>query len=51
MAAVVKQQVAAGVDVVNDGEISKRRLFIGYIRARMTGFEERVFPPGTYEPP
>ena len=51
VAVVVKQQVAAGVDIVNDGEISKRGLFIGYIRDRMTGFEERVFPPGTYEPP
>jgi len=51
VAEVVNQQVAAGVDIVNDGEISKRGLFTGYIRDRMTGFEERVFPPGTYEPP
>ncbi|HXP58244.1 MAG TPA: hypothetical protein VN847_25000, partial [Streptosporangiaceae bacterium] len=35
---VVNQQVTAGVDVVNDGEISKRGLFIGYVRDRMGGF-------------
>jgi 5-methyltetrahydropteroyltriglutamate--homocysteine methyltransferase len=48
---VVNQQIAAGVDIVNDGEISKRGLFIGYIRDRMSGFEERSFPPGGYQPP
>ena len=48
---VVNQQIAAGVDIVNDGEISKRGLFIGYIRDRMSGFEERSFPPGSYQPP
>jgi 5-methyltetrahydropteroyltriglutamate--homocysteine methyltransferase len=49
VAEVVAQQVEAGVDVVNDGEISKRGLFTGYIRDRMTGFEERWLAPG--EPP
>jgi 5-methyltetrahydropteroyltriglutamate--homocysteine methyltransferase len=48
---VVNQQVKAGVDVVNDGEISKRGLFIGYIRDRMAGFEARRFAPGAYQPP
>src|ERR1700743_1193957 len=48
---VVDRQVAAGVDVVNDGEISKRGLFIGYIRDRMSGFEARRFAPGAYTPP
>jgi 5-methyltetrahydropteroyltriglutamate--homocysteine methyltransferase len=48
---VVDHQVKAGVDVVNDGEISKRGLFIGYIRDRMAGFEPRRFAPGTYQPP
>ena len=43
---VVGQQVAAGADVVNDGEISKRGLFIGYIRDRMAGFEEVRVTPG-----
>jgi 5-methyltetrahydropteroyltriglutamate--homocysteine methyltransferase len=51
VAEVVGQQVKAGVDVVNDGEISKRGLFIGYIRDRMAGFEGRRFPPGAYTPP
>src|ERR1700761_2060784 len=48
---VVDHQVRVGVDVVNDGEISKRGLFIGYIRDRMAGFEARRFPPGSYTPP
>ncbi len=46
VADIVARQVAAGVDIVNDGEISKRGLFIGYIRDRMSGFEERAVPPG-----
>ena len=45
---IVDQQIELGVDIVNDGEISKRGLFIGYIRDRMSGFEERSFPPGSY---
>jgi 5-methyltetrahydropteroyltriglutamate--homocysteine methyltransferase len=51
VAEVVGQQVAAGVDVVNDGEISKRGLFTGYIRDRMTGFEQRTLEPGENRPP
>ncbi|HEY0716191.1 MAG TPA: epoxyalkane--coenzyme M transferase [Streptosporangiaceae bacterium] len=51
VAEVVAQQVTAGVDVVNDGEISKRGLFIGYLRDRMAGFESRWFAPGTHRPP
>jgi len=50
VAEVVAQQVAAGVDVVNDGEISKRGLFTGYIRDRMAGFEERSLRPGEDKP-
>ena len=50
VADVVARQVAAGVDIVNDGEISKRGLFIGYIRDRMSGFEERTVPAGEYPP-
>ena len=42
VAEVVDQQVTAGVDVVSDGEISKRGLFIGYVRDRMAGFEGRA---------
>ncbi len=44
VADVVARQVAAGIDIVNDGEVSKRGLFIGYIRDRMSGFEERTVP-------
>jgi 5-methyltetrahydropteroyltriglutamate--homocysteine methyltransferase len=50
VADVVARQVAAGVDVVNDGEVSKRGLFIGYIRDRMSGFEERTVPAGEFRP-
>jgi 5-methyltetrahydropteroyltriglutamate--homocysteine methyltransferase len=38
---LVKKQAELGIDVVNDGEISKRGAFIGYIRERMTGIEFR----------
>ncbi len=51
VAEVVEQQIAAGVDVVSDGEVAKRGLFIGYLRDRMTGFEERSFAAGAYQPP
>ena len=45
---VVDEQVAAGVDVVNDGEISKRGIFIGYLRDRMAGFEAVPVKPGQF---
>ena len=51
VAEVVDQQVSAGVDIVSDGEVCKRGLFIGYVRDRMAGFEARSFPAGTYQPP
>jgi len=51
VAEVVDQQVSAGVDIVNDGEVSKRGLFIGYVRDRMAGLQARSFPAGTYQPP
>jgi 5-methyltetrahydropteroyltriglutamate--homocysteine methyltransferase len=38
---VVKKQAEVRIDVVNDGEFSKRGGFLGYVRERMTGFEER----------
>ncbi len=50
VADVVARQVAAGVDIVNDGEVSKRGLFIGYIRDRMSGFEERTVPASEFRP-
>jgi 5-methyltetrahydropteroyltriglutamate--homocysteine methyltransferase len=37
---VVQKQVETGIDVVNDGEESKRS-FSSYARARISGFEER----------
>jgi methionine synthase II (cobalamin-independent) len=44
VAEVVDRQVSAGVDIVNDGEVSKRGLFIGYVRDRMAGLQARSFP-------
>jgi 5-methyltetrahydropteroyltriglutamate--homocysteine methyltransferase len=38
---VVEQQVACGVDIVNDGEISKRAGFSSYAKERLSGFVER----------
>lgn len=41
---IVKKQVEAGIDIVNDGEYSKPS-FSMYIAERLSGFEGRV-PPG-----
>jgi 5-methyltetrahydropteroyltriglutamate--homocysteine methyltransferase len=49
VAAVVRQQVASGIDVVNDGELSKPN-FTNYVRARIQGFEVRRYPPGEGPP-
>jgi 5-methyltetrahydropteroyltriglutamate--homocysteine methyltransferase len=40
VAEVVQQQTAAGLDIINDGELSKRS-FSTYARERLSGFEER----------
>jgi 5-methyltetrahydropteroyltriglutamate--homocysteine methyltransferase len=40
VAAVVRKQVACGIDVVNDGELGKTN-FTNYVRERLTGFERR----------
>jgi 5-methyltetrahydropteroyltriglutamate--homocysteine methyltransferase len=48
VAEVVQQQMASGIDVINDGELSKRS-FSTYARERLSGFEER--PPTPHEPP
>src|SRR5919109_2343590 len=40
VAEVVRLQTAAGLDIINDGEISKRS-FSTYARERLSGFEER----------
>src|SRR5215468_9565976 len=45
VAGVVRQQMAVGLDVVNDGEQSKRN-FTTYARERLGGIEERVLQPG-----
>ena len=43
---VVRRQADLGIDVVNDGEFSKRGGFSGYVRNRLSGIEPRTFPPG-----
>src|SRR5262245_43492002 len=45
VAEVVRQQRAVGLDVINDGEISKRN-FTTYARERLGGVEERVLRSG-----
>jgi 5-methyltetrahydropteroyltriglutamate--homocysteine methyltransferase len=49
VAACVRQQVEAGVDIVNDGEMSKVSYFT-YVAARLTGFEERIHVPRNARP-
>src|SRR5690349_15522609 len=48
---IVRKQVEAGVDVVNDGEIPKRGTFSSYIQERLDGIEERGFGVGEGPPP
>lgn len=45
VADVVRQQVEAGIDVVDDGEFSKAS-FIHYVNDRLTGFEPAEGAPG-----
>jgi 5-methyltetrahydropteroyltriglutamate--homocysteine methyltransferase len=45
VAGVVREQVAVGLDVVNDGEQSKRN-FTSYARERLGGIEERPLKAG-----
>ena len=45
---VVKMQVESGIDIINDGEQSKRS-FSTYARERLSGYEER--PPTPEELP
>jgi 5-methyltetrahydropteroyltriglutamate--homocysteine methyltransferase len=45
VAEVVQQQAAVGIDIVNDGEESKRN-FTTYARERLGGIEERILKPG-----
>jgi 5-methyltetrahydropteroyltriglutamate--homocysteine methyltransferase len=48
---IVRQQVEAGVDIVNDGEIPKRGTFSSYIQERIEGIEARSFNVGEGPPP
>src|SRR5713101_6729302 len=43
---VVRRQAELGIDIVNDGEFSKRGGFSGYVRDRLSGIEPRSYPPG-----
>ena len=47
VAEVVRQQVDAGIDVVNDGEFAQRGGFMGYVRERMTGIAQHPLPAGS----
>ncbi len=49
VAEVVRQQVACGIDIVNDGEQSKSN-FSNYAQERLRGFEVREFAPGQGPP-
>ena len=49
VAEVVRKQVESGVDIVNDGELSKI-IFRAYARQRMSGVEERKAEPGRLSP-
>jgi 5-methyltetrahydropteroyltriglutamate--homocysteine methyltransferase len=42
---VLQRQIASGIDVVTDGELSKSN-FTNYARERISGFEVREFAPG-----
>src|SRR5581483_3719657 len=43
---VVKRQADIGVDIVNDGELSKIGGFSAYVRDRLGGLEQREAGPG-----
>jgi 5-methyltetrahydropteroyltriglutamate--homocysteine methyltransferase len=49
VAEVVERQIACGVDIPNDGELSKPG-FSEYVRERISGFEVREFKPGEGPP-
>lgn len=46
VAEVVQQQIAVGLDSINDGEFSKTN-FTNYARERLSGHEERLAEPGS----
>src|SRR6266567_5792792 len=43
---VVRRQAELGIDVVNDGEFSKRGGFSGYVRNRLSGIQQREYAAG-----
>jgi 5-methyltetrahydropteroyltriglutamate--homocysteine methyltransferase len=43
---VVHKQAELGIDIVNDGEFSKRGGFSGYVRNRIAGIQQRELPAG-----
>jgi 5-methyltetrahydropteroyltriglutamate--homocysteine methyltransferase len=43
---VVRRQVELGIDILNDGEFSKRGGFSGYVRNRLSGIQQHDFPAG-----
>jgi 5-methyltetrahydropteroyltriglutamate--homocysteine methyltransferase len=43
---VVRRQAELGIDIVNDGEFSKRGGFSGYVRDRISGIHQRQLTPG-----
>jgi 5-methyltetrahydropteroyltriglutamate--homocysteine methyltransferase len=49
VADVVRQQIEADIDIVNDGEQGKASFF-GYIIERFSGFERKPFAPGEVRP-
>ena len=46
IAAVVRRQAEAGIDVVDDGEFGKSTSWSLYALKRLSGFEQRPFKPG-----
>jgi 5-methyltetrahydropteroyltriglutamate--homocysteine methyltransferase len=50
VAEVVDKQLEAGIDSINDGELSKTN-FTNYVRERLSGFETRLLKPGEGPPP
>jgi 5-methyltetrahydropteroyltriglutamate--homocysteine methyltransferase len=47
---VVRRQADMGIDIVNDGEFSKRGGFSGYVRNRLSGIEQKSIPEGQPRP-
>ena len=45
---VVGAQLAAGVDVVNEGELTKGGNWVAFINSRLAGFEPATQPGATY---